>query len=216
MCFLGYPYGVKGFKVLNLAFKKIFVSRDVLFHETVFPYVSSTYSSSTHSTISLPHIFPSLDPYIDSLPSVSHPTDLVITSIPDSPSHSDPTPDLPHSPLPHNTLALPVSDLLAATQAPSLVSIPIASIDPIPAFVPSLRKSTRITKNPAYLQDYKCGNVVHDQFDPSNPTIKTSSGSTFSISCTKYPLSIYLDSSSLSPSYAHFCSLITAIIEPKS
>ena len=65
--FLGYPYGVKGFKVLNLATKKIFVSRDVFFHETVFPFISSTYSSSPHSTITLPHLFPSLDPYIDSL-----------------------------------------------------------------------------------------------------------------------------------------------------
>ena len=65
--FLGYPYGVKGFKVLNLATKKIFVSRDVFFRETVFPFISSTYSSSPHSTITLPHLFPSLDPYIDSL-----------------------------------------------------------------------------------------------------------------------------------------------------
>ena len=32
----------------------------------------------------------------------------------------------------------------------------------------------------------------------------------------KYPLSDYIDSSGLSPSYAHFCSLITAIFEPKS
>ena len=71
--FLGYPFGVKGFKVPNLATKKIFVSRDVIFHETVFPFISSTYSSSPHSTITLPHLFPSLDPCIDPLPTTSHP-----------------------------------------------------------------------------------------------------------------------------------------------
>ena len=36
------------------------------------------------------------------------------------------------------------------------------------------------------------------------------------MSGSKYPLSDYLNSSNLSPSYAHFCSQITAISEPKS
>ena len=113
--FLEYPYGVKGFKVLNLATRKIFVSRDVLFHEIVFPFISSTYSSSPHSTITFPHIFPSLDISNDSLPSIPHPIDPITTSILDSPSHSDPTSalsnsDLPPSPLPHTTSDLPISD----------------------------------------------------------------------------------------------------------
>ena len=84
---------------------------------------------------------------------------------------------------------------------------------PLPNSVPSLWKSTRITKALAYLQDHKCSIVVQDQFVHSNPTFKT--GSNSSISSTKYPLSQYLDSFGLSPSYAHFCSLITAILEPK-
>ena len=37
--FLGYPFGVKGYKLLNLSTKQIFISRDVCFHETVFPFV---------------------------------------------------------------------------------------------------------------------------------------------------------------------------------
>ena len=36
------------------------------------------------------------------------------------------------------------------------------------------------------------------------------------MSGTKYPISDYIGTSGLSPSYAHFCSLITAISEPKS
>ena len=56
--FLGYPFGVKGYKLLNLLTKKIFLSRDVIFHKTMFPFAFATYSP--HSSLSLPHIFPSV------------------------------------------------------------------------------------------------------------------------------------------------------------
>ena len=46
--FLGYPFRVKGYKLLNLISKNIFISRNVSFHETVFPFISSICS----------HIFP--------------------------------------------------------------------------------------------------------------------------------------------------------------
>ena len=36
--FLGYPFGVKGYKVLDLTTKNVFISRDVIFHETIFPF----------------------------------------------------------------------------------------------------------------------------------------------------------------------------------
>ena len=36
--FLRYPYGVKGYKLLNLQTRSCFISRDVLFHESVFPF----------------------------------------------------------------------------------------------------------------------------------------------------------------------------------
>ena len=123
--------------------------------------------------------------------------------------------DLPSPHLPPTASNLSNS---ISTPALSLVPIPTTSTDPIPApipdSIPSLRKSTRISKAPAYLQDYKCSSVVHDQFDPSNLAFK--SGSTSSMSSTQFPLSNYLDSSGLSPFYAHFFSLVTAISEPKS
>ena len=40
--FLGYPYGVKGYRVLDLSTKTVFTSRDVIFHENHFPYVQGT------------------------------------------------------------------------------------------------------------------------------------------------------------------------------
>ena len=71
-----------------------------------------------------------------------------------------------------------------------------------------------MSKAPSYLQDYKCSNVITDQFNHSNHAIK--SGSASHISSTKYSLSPFLGSSTLSPSYAHFCSLISVVSEPKS
>ena len=42
---LGYPFNVKGYKVLNLHSRKISISRDVVFHESVFPFSQSSQSS---------------------------------------------------------------------------------------------------------------------------------------------------------------------------
>lgn len=35
--FVGYPFAQKGYTLLNLITNKTFVSRDVIFHESVFP-----------------------------------------------------------------------------------------------------------------------------------------------------------------------------------
>ena len=39
--FLGYPFGVKGYKVYDLSSKSVFISRDVIFHENIFPFVGT-------------------------------------------------------------------------------------------------------------------------------------------------------------------------------
>ena len=38
--FLGYPFAVKGYKLLDLHSKRNFISRDVTFHESIFPFQS--------------------------------------------------------------------------------------------------------------------------------------------------------------------------------
>lgn len=58
--FLGYPFGVKGYKIMDLHTHSIFVSRDVLFHESIFPFQPQTSS-------------PSIDPFDISLDSISPP-----------------------------------------------------------------------------------------------------------------------------------------------
>lgn len=39
--FLGYPHNVKGYKLLDLHSRQIFMSRDVVFQEHKFPFLSS-------------------------------------------------------------------------------------------------------------------------------------------------------------------------------
>lgn len=39
---IGYPYGVKGYKLLNFNTYQVFLSRDVIFHEETFPLKQTT------------------------------------------------------------------------------------------------------------------------------------------------------------------------------
>ena len=215
--FLGIPFGVKGYKLLNLFTKRIFVSKDVTFHETIFPFVSDPYSSS-HSNIPLPHLFPSVasphDPLL-SFPSYVFIIDSIPAQVQVSPSTSK---SISNTPIPDPvSSSLPILD-----QSPTeVVSIPtppiLADIAPHLDIVPpspSLRRSQRVSKPPAYLQSYKCNSVQCDQSSHSTSSIKSSSLSPSS--GIKYPLSSYLSTSKLSPFYANFCSLITNIPKPKS
>lgn len=38
--FVGYPQGVKGYRLYNLHTKKFYISRDIIFHESIFPFQS--------------------------------------------------------------------------------------------------------------------------------------------------------------------------------
>lgn len=52
---LGYPLATKGYKLLNLSSRKVLISRDVVFHVHIFPYIyfdlvcPSVSSDSSHS-----------------------------------------------------------------------------------------------------------------------------------------------------------------------
>lgn len=89
--FLGYPFAEKGCKLYNLIFKSFFVSRDVLFHEHIFPF--SQFSSTAFLSFSYPSFFDDFPPV---LPSPSSPSPL---SAPSSsslvPSFSSPSLPLP-------------------------------------------------------------------------------------------------------------------------
>ena len=47
--FIGYPYNMKGNKLLDLKSRCIFISRDIIFHEFTFPFLSKSSSPSVPS-----------------------------------------------------------------------------------------------------------------------------------------------------------------------
>lgn len=73
--FLGYPPGYKGYKLLDITTNKVLISRDVIFHENIFPFPLHLPSASTHVPLSTP---PVLDtdlhvPHASQSPSLPYP-----------------------------------------------------------------------------------------------------------------------------------------------
>ncbi|XP_075079058.1 uncharacterized protein LOC142164669 [Nicotiana tabacum] len=129
--FLGYPCGKKGYKLLNMSNSSVFYSRDVIFHEHIFPYSSS-------SSPSLSSIFPS--PFVD-----------ISSSEPLISSH----------PAPSSIVPPPVITPVSTKATSPVIDPPEPIPEPIPPYAtPPLRKSSRTITQPAYLKDYVCSSVT--------------------------------------------------------
>lgn len=116
--FLGYPFGVKAYKLLDLQTGQVFLSRDVQFYESIFSF------HLTHSTPSSTFLF-SPPPILSNLPhsipaSNSSPLPPPITTIQDS--SQSPFLDSPSSP----------------TVSPSPPPSSIPNPPPLPTFSPIL------------------------------------------------------------------------------
>ena len=94
--FLGYPVGMKGYKLYDLHTCQFFVSRDVIFHEEIFPFHHMTPSIPivdpfSHIVLPIPGIIPDLSS-ISASSSISNPGLLLdhssALSNPSSDSHS--------------------------------------------------------------------------------------------------------------------------------
>jgi len=89
--FLGYKPGYKGYDLLDMLSRTIFVSRNVTFHENILPYQTTSTSSVTDN---LHYITPSPPPFIDvtdSFPILTSPIPIPESPIPtDSPVIPDP------------------------------------------------------------------------------------------------------------------------------
>ena len=68
--FIGYPVGQKAYKLFDLSTKKVFTSRDVKFHEDIFPYVflkpNSTLPLLTHNSGPIPLVAHDISSFLDS------------------------------------------------------------------------------------------------------------------------------------------------------
>ncbi|XP_060211652.1 uncharacterized protein LOC132639200 [Lycium barbarum] len=102
--FLGYPTGKKGYKVMDLKTKRVFVSRDVQFHEHSYPFSIPMSTLPTHHSQPSTLILDDDEPK-SSIPNVthSHVSDsendpIVDYPAPSTPTHVDPlpVPDEPH------------------------------------------------------------------------------------------------------------------------
>lgn len=71
--FLEYPYAKKGYKVLNLETRQVFISRDVTFFENEFPFQKIV----SHLPPNVTHIFPNNSPsFVDTDPITHYPVPL--------------------------------------------------------------------------------------------------------------------------------------------
>lgn len=91
--FLGYPAGYKGYKLLDLETNSIFISRHVVFHEELFPFLRSDISEEEQSffpnlifTPPMQHQLPGNEPSVplpsvDTMPSASSTLDVLEPSV---------------------------------------------------------------------------------------------------------------------------------------
>lgn len=166
----------------------------MVFHETTFPFISSNYTNP-HSTLTFPHLFPPItsntDPFDSFFSSSSAHLPIPVVDSQSTPQFA----------IFANSSTTPVF----ATNSAKSVVVHDVPIEPQPQTTP--RRSQRVSKPPTYLQSYKYNSIVCAKSTHSNSSIKSG---------TPYPLSLFLDSLKLSPSYNHFCSLITKTVEPNS
>jgi hypothetical protein len=195
--FLGYPSGVKGYKLLDLTTHKVLISRDVVFHETIFPFQNqtplpdfSTFLSCSSEPISTtPHFIPPY-PIIADMPCFPIPPSAPVPPISTSSSLLDTSSHLDHT---------------LSSSSPSLDHIETDS--PGQPVSSPLRRSTRVHKPPTYLQDYHC-QLAHCVGSTSSPPTASSG--------KPYPLSTSLSYDHLSPTHKFFSLFVTAISEPSS
>lgn len=146
--FLGYPHGYKGYKVLNIDTNKISITRNVIFHETVFPFHNI---SSVSSPLS-PDFF---DQQVLPLPVPDSPfpaffdlgSNVSSNIFPDNSSH-DSSQHFPNT----------------SSTSPSVILEPSRTNT----------RSKRQTKTPAYLDEYHCYLLNQIPGIPVHPTHTTS------------------------------------------
>jgi len=191
--FLGYPFRVKAYKLLDLQSDQIFLSRDVHFHESIFPF-HPYFSPSVSPSHSIPPPFHSSLPHSISIPPPPSSPPLLPPITP-SPDISNSQSSSPHFLAPNSPLSTP-SPPQPLHSPPSLVS-------------PSHR-TTRTRRAPEYLQDYHCHQTtLTAPIPPLDQLLCSSSGTTS-------PLHNTISYQHFSPTYKAFSTTISTHIEPKT
>ena len=150
--FLGYPFGTKGYKLYDLASRTCFVSRDVVFKESCFPFKHWTSKSNPIPSLTpSDSVFPSQSilPESRSSPVFAESFTLLISAeftLAFTTDIATPPDEFPDLVSPSSTLEQPHSD-------PTLPVLPTFVSPHLPQ---PQRKSSRPHKAPSYLLDYHC------------------------------------------------------------
>nr|GLL25848.1 uncharacterized protein LOC109150247 [Ipomoea trifida] len=132
--FLGYGNGTKGYKLYDLCSKMVFLSRDVVFYENIFPFQQNA------------------SPERD-FPQMILPADI-------SADLSDDQLGQHHTTSPEQSQSPPLGEMFdhvpEQSQSPSLGEVPEHASPPEAPQQPVVRRSTRQKHTPAYLGDYVC------------------------------------------------------------
>ncbi|KAG6498087.1 hypothetical protein ZIOFF_045996 [Zingiber officinale] len=174
--FIGYPAGMKGYTIYDLETEEIFVSRNVVFHEDVFPFASDYISrlNAPPPERGLPEINNPNESIKEFLPAIDKPeTTMTSPAQPEIPSQamdSEQTEEQSATTKSHDNQEL----------TPETITEDVIDLRP---------RSQRIRQVPKYLSIY--------QHDISDPQANHSMA---------YPIQRYLSSIRLSPSYAAFTS----------
>eukprot|EP00261_Vitis_vinifera_P033501 XP_019074744.1 PREDICTED: uncharacterized protein LOC100253049 isoform X2 [Vitis vinifera] len=227
--FIGYPVGQKAYKLFDLSTKKVFTSRDVKFHEDIFPYVSlkpnSTLPSLTHNSGPIPLVAHDISSSFDS---TSHALSPLLSNHTSTPSPATENDDFsspsrpselimePSSQIDPNPSPSPSTTLVSPSPGPPFASIPSAPPAETPIFSPEthspkpatpLRCSSRHIAPPIKLHDYVCSHVSSNQSSSLIP------GPTKG---TRYPLANYVSYHRYKPAYRSFVAQHSAVTEPRS
>lgn len=100
--FLGYPFGKKGYKVLVLDTQEVIISRNVIFHKTIFPFIQefSPYNNYSNLPKFVPDTFHSIE---------NDPVNVAFDTPPNSSSNNSVSP-LPNTLIPNAYFDIPISD----------------------------------------------------------------------------------------------------------
>lgn len=160
--FLGYPHGIKGYKVLDLDSNSIHISRDIVFYENIYPFAQASSSLPlTLKSFDFPHsssdnglFCSSSSSYVplNSLANISIPLASSLQPVLDNSTPLQPVLDdfTPLSPI--------LDPIPSIDSSPSGSSNIVLAPTSSPSFCP--RRSSRPQNPPAYLTNYSCKAVV--------------------------------------------------------
>lgn len=131
--FLGYPFGIKGYKLLELETNQIIVSRNVIFYEDIFPYEEINKNLDSNNTASFKG-------YENTLPTSETIREDEITLFPTPENHNE-------------------SNLSPAKAESNDKQGELTSETSLEEISPEPKRSTRKKNLPKYLNDYYCQQV---------------------------------------------------------